>query len=238
MDPVLARPIPAERVDARARSATRRSPWLRARLFPLSIAAGSLLVLALLAVIEMRTSNLQAFLFSVFHRGVSWQVEPGAAPSPLRFPDDAPYDARLGYSRLPGFLSRVQSAGYAIASQARPSARLRALGDWGLFPPYREKDWAGLRVTARAGQPLHEVRFPERVYASFEAIPLPVVRTLLFIENRELLDPRHPHLNPAVEWHRLVKAVGVDTLSRLGRQGQVIGASTLATQIEKFRHAP
>ena len=69
MDPVLARPIPAERVDARARSATRRSTWLRARLFPLSIAAGSLLVLALLAVIEMRTSSLQARLFSVLHRG-------------------------------------------------------------------------------------------------------------------------------------------------------------------------
>jgi RNA polymerase sigma factor (sigma-70 family) len=45
-------------------------------------------------------------------------------------------------------------------------------------------------------------------------------------------------LNPAVAWHRLAKAVGVDTLSRLGQQGQVIGASTLATQIEKFRHAP
>src|SRR5439155_489504 len=33
-------------------------------------------------------------------------------------------------------------------------------------------------------------------------------------------------------------AVGVDILGRLGRQGQVIGASTLATQLEKFRHSP
>ena len=64
------------------------------------------------------------------------------------------------------------------------------------------------------------------------------MRTLLFIENREVLDARRPHLNPAVEWHRLAKAVGVDILGRLGRQGQVIGASTLATQLEKFRHSP
>src|SRR5262249_22855605 len=46
-----------------------------------------------------------------------------------------------------------------------------------------------------------------------------------------------PRLNPAVEWPRLAKAIGFDVLGRLGRQGQPIGASTLATQIEKFRHS-
>src|SRR5262249_30410739 len=162
----------------------------------------------------------------------------GPAPAVLRYPDGGPHDARLGYSQVPSFLARLSSAGYVVVSQARPSPRLRQLAEWGLFPPYREKDRAGLRVTDRTGRPLHAVRFPERVYDSFDAIPPLVVDSLLFIENRDLLDTRHPHLNPAVEWERLAKAVGMDVLSRLGRQGQVIGASTLATQLEKFRHSP
>ena len=46
-------------------------------------------------------------------------------------------------------------------------------------------------------------RLPERVFADFEAIPPLVVDSLLFIENRELLDAGTPRRNPAVEWDRL-----------------------------------
>jgi len=237
MDPVLTRPVPAEGVIVEARPAWQRTAGLRVRVFRLAVAAGLLLVLASTVLVEMRRSNLQAGLFSIFDRGLSWKVEPGAA-STLRFPESAPYDARLGHSRLPGFLERLQLAGYAIDAQARHSPRLDGVGRWGLFPTYREKDQAGLRVADRGGRTLYDARFPERVYESFEAIPAPIVATLLFIENRDLLDPRRPHLNPAVEWTRLAKAVGVEVLSRFGHQGQVIGASTLATQIEKFRHSP
>jgi membrane peptidoglycan carboxypeptidase len=239
MDPALTGPVPAEGVvGVRPSSATRIRQRRRTRLFRLAIVAGVLLMAALTVLFEVRTSHLQALLFSSVDRGIAFTVERGAAASALRVPDEGPYDVRLGYSRLPAFLPRLQAAGYAIDAQARPSARLKEFADWGLFPPYREKDRAGLRVTDRAGRPVYDVRFPERVYESFEAIPPTVIRTLLFIENRELLDARRPHSNPAVEWYRLVKAVGVDTLTRLGRQGQVIGGSTLATQLEKFRHSP
>jgi hypothetical protein len=34
-----------------------------------------------------------------------------------------------------------------------------------------------------------------------------VVNTLLFIENREMLDPARPHRNPAIEWDRVSHAV-------------------------------
>src|SRR6266508_5225044 len=237
MDPVLARPIPAEGVEARARPAAQGKLSLRARLWRLSIAAALVLILASVALIEMRTSNLQALVLSRLDHEIHFSLEPGPS-SPLRAPGGGPYDMRLGYTRLPDFLQRLHAAGYAIDSQARPSARMRRLVERGLFPIYREKTQAGLRVTDREGRSLYEARFPERVYESFEAIPLPVVRTLLFIENRELLDSRRPRLNPAVEWHRLAKALGVDLFGRLGRQGQAIGASTLATQIEKFRHSP
>ncbi|HEV8441028.1 MAG TPA: transglycosylase domain-containing protein [Methylomirabilota bacterium] len=238
MDPVLARPIPAEQIEVRERSLAERWARLRARLFGVAVVAGLLLVLALIALFELRASNLQALVFSRADRAIRFAVEPGAAGFTLSVPDGGPYNARLGYSQLSGQLERLGAAGYAIDAQARPSPGLRRLAAWGLFPPYREKDQSGLRVTDRAGRPLYDVHFPERVYERFEAIPAPVVRALLFIENRELLDPQRPHLNPAVEWYRLAKAVGVETLGRLGREGQPIGASTLATQIEKFRHSP
>lgn len=237
MDPVLAQPIPAEGVKAGARPAAQKKVDLRARLLRLSVAAGLVLILALVALFEIRASHLQALLLSRFDRGIHFKLEPGAGPG-LRAPDGGPYDVRLGYSRLPGFLQRLGAAGYAIDAQARPSARMRDLVGRGLFPIYRERSQAGLRVTDGAGRPLYEARSPERVWESFEAIPPVIVRTLLFIENRDLLDPGRSQLNPAVEWHRFAKAVGVDVLSRLGRQGQVFGASTLATQLEKFRHSP
>ncbi len=237
MNPVLARLIPAEGAKAGAPPATREKLELPAWLLRLCVAAGLVLILALAAVFEIRASLLQAFLLSRLDRGIHFTLEPGAG-SLLRAPEGGPYDARLGYGRLPDFLQRLGAAGYAVDAQARPSARMRELVGRGLFPIYHEKSQAGLSVTDRAGRPLYEARSPEHVYESFEAIPPVIVRTLLFIENRELLDPGRSRLNPAVEWPRFAKAVGVDLLSRLGRPGQVFGASTLATQLEKFRHSP
>jgi membrane peptidoglycan carboxypeptidase len=234
MDPVLARPIPADAVNARPapRSRARRRVWLTR----LSVIALLVFTVAAGAFLEIRTSGLQALLFSALDRKVSFTIEPGPG-SRLRA-GRRPYDTRLGYTQLPGIVQRLEAAGYVIDSQSRPSAQLKSLVGWGLFPIYREKVQAGLRATDRGGRSLYEARHPARVYGRFETIPPPVVLTLLFIENRELLDTRRTHLNPAVEWYRLAKAVGVDTLSRLGRQGQAIGASTLATQMEKFRHSP
>src|SRR6185295_5664927 len=63
-------------------------------------------------------------------------------------------------------------------------------------------------------------------------IPPVLVRSLLFIENRELLDEATPRRNPALEWDRLLRALWTAT----GSGGP--GGSTLATQIEKFRHSP
>ncbi len=238
MDPVLARPIPAEGVrGADARPAPQPKVGLQARLVRLSIAAGVVLILALVALVEVRTSNLQALVLSRFDRELRFKLESGPGPD-LRAPDGGPYDTRLGYTRLPDFVQRLQAVGYTIDGQARPSPRMRELVARGLFPIYPEKSQAGLSVVDRQGGSLYEARSPERAYESFDVVPPLVVRTLLFIENREVLDAQRPHLNPAVEWHRLAKAVGVDILGRLGRQGQVIGASTLATQLEKFRHSP
>jgi membrane peptidoglycan carboxypeptidase len=45
------------------------------------------------------------------------------------------------------------------------------------------------------------------MFDGFAEAPPVLVQSLLFIENRELLDPGTPKRNPAVEWDRLSKAV-------------------------------
>jgi hypothetical protein len=64
-----------------------------------------------------------------------------------------------------------------------------------------------------------------------------MVNSLLFIENRDLLDPR-PAGNPAVDWPRFAKAAYSQVAKYLALPGQSAGGSTLATQLEKYRHSP
>ncbi len=101
-----------------------------------------------------------------------------------------------------------------------------------------QKDQAGLRIVDRDGRDLYSFDRPERVYPSYSSIPPLVVQTLLFIENRHMLDSRHPTRNPAVEWDRLGKAVLDYSLHTVDSKHHVVGGSTLATQLEKLRHSP
>ena len=59
----------------------------------------------------------------------------------------------------------------------------------------------------------------------------------LFVENRALLDAHYPHRNPSVEWKRFANAAVELAARSLGGEGRVSGGSTLATQLEKFRHS-
>jgi membrane peptidoglycan carboxypeptidase len=233
----LGQSIPARRIPPAATTAGVRRK-ARRRHWPLWTVAAILVGVIVAALVhEGRTSVLQARLFSDFDRRLSVEVKPGAAPV-LALPDAGPYDVRLGYSRAPSFLTRLEKAGFRIDSQARASAGLFSLVQWGLFPVYREKAQGGLRVLDGAGNVIYGVQYPERVYESFESIPPAVVSTLLFIEDRQLLEEGRPYLNPAVNWARLARAMVVDARVRASQEGRVIGASTLATQLEKFRHSP
>ena len=64
-----------------------------------------------------------------------------------------------------------------------------------------------------------------------------MAQSLSFIENRELLNPPSPTHNPAVEWDRLGKAVIDHTIAVFKPDHPAAGGSTLATQLEKFRHS-
>ncbi len=198
----------------------------------LALGAGVLLVTS-----EVRTSYLQAQVFSALGRRLTYDTETGPSDR-IRFPHSGPYDARLGYSELPQFVARLEARGYAIDAQARVSPWFARVLDWGLFAPYDEKSQAGLTVRACDGAPLYGVRYPQRVYTEFDAVPRLLADSLLFIENRELLDAHAPTRNPAVEWDRFSRALFDQALRTVDTDHEAPGGSTLATQIEKYRHSP
>ncbi|MBL8291073.1 MAG: transglycosylase domain-containing protein [Bryobacterales bacterium] len=185
---------------------------------------------------ELRTSWLQSRLFAATAKRISYSVQPGAGE--VVTAANGPYDERLGYARLPEMTRRLRDANLRIEAQARPSPWLRRLNSFGVFPIYREKNQAGLEILDRKGEPLFSARYPGRVYADFDSIPPLVVASLLFVENREILDPTTPYRNPAVEWNRLAKAIVDQGRRKFDRSYGGSGGSTLATQIEKIRHSP
>lgn len=194
-----------------------------------------LLLLTGLGVAEMRTSWLQSLLFTHLASRMHYQVAAGPSKS-IVFPSHGPFDERLGYARLPDYVAALSARGFAIERQAQGSSTLTLFQRMGGFPPYREKISAGLELQDDQGKPIFTYRQPGNFYASFAKIPDLVRQSLLFVENRELLDLSHPRRNPAVEWDRLGLA-----LIMFGRrsEGQSSpGGSTVATQMEKLRHSP
>jgi membrane peptidoglycan carboxypeptidase len=193
--------------------------------------------LATLLVAEAKTSHFQSQELSRYAATLRYTVEPGRSEK-IHFPSHGPFDQRLGYTRLPEFESRLLARGYDITHQARFSPALLDYSRRGFFPPYQEKTQAGLSIEECRGESLYLFRHPHRQYPSFEAIPPIVLQVLLFIENRQLLDESAPNANPAVDWPRFTRAA----LSQVGRAldlpGQSAGGSTLATQLEKYRHSP
>ncbi|QYG09496.1 transglycosylase domain-containing protein [Janthinobacterium sp. PAMC25594] len=211
----------------------------RSRIWPIF----AIILLALIAGVawfvmrEVRTSALQAEFFTRLDRQLTFKVEPGPAPAgAIRYPQHGPYDERLGYASLPDFISKLNARDYAVTAQARMSPKMVELVDRGIFATYHEKNRAGLTILDCRAAPLFAASYPERMFDSFTEAPPALVQSLLFIENRELLDPGTPERNPAVEWDRLSKAILDKALNLFGghRGG---GGSTLATQIEKYRHS-
>jgi membrane peptidoglycan carboxypeptidase len=212
----------------------RGAPRVRARRTVL-IAAG--ILVSTLIVLEFRSSWLESRLLSAVDARSVYSLAPGSEHA-LGYPTSGPYDRRLGYSELPRFLDRLESRGYRIAVQARSSPFSKTLMRLGLFPIYHEKPQAGLQVLDRDAKPLYVAQYPRRTYPDFNSIPPLAVATVLFIENRSLLDPAHPYRNPALEWGRLSRAVVDFGIHSVDRGHPFIGGSTLATQLEKMRHSP
>jgi membrane peptidoglycan carboxypeptidase len=219
------------------RTASRTSAWKWIKWSLIAAVLVALAILARLCQIEIETSRLQARYLSELTRDVDFTLSDGASPN-IRFPTSGPYDERLGYALLPSFQQRLTAHGFAVASQARDSERMLSLADEGLFLPYQEKDQAGLQLFDGTGTPLFDATYPHRIYGGFEAIPPLMVNSLLFIEDRELLDANQPNRNPAIDWGRFGHALLDQGVRVFNRHQAQPGGSTLATQIEKFRHSP
>ncbi|XVO88538.1 transglycosylase domain-containing protein [Pseudomonas palleroniana] len=197
----------------------------------------ALLALGFAAAREMRTSRLQAEQLSRLANQLTYRLADGPSDA-IVYPGPGPFDRRLGYSDLDDFLARLLKRGYVVQSQTRFSAQLMDYTRQGLFVPYAEKIQAGLSLTDCQALPLYQYTYPQQLYASFAGIPPLVVNSLLFIENRDLLDPAAPQANPAVDWPRFAKAAWSQVAKTLHLPGQSAGGSTLATQLEKYRHSP
>jgi membrane peptidoglycan carboxypeptidase len=186
---------------------------------------------------EMKFSWIESRFFAAEAAKINYRVSAGPSGS-IRYPDAGPYDLRLGYSMMPEFLNRLRGEGYGIEDQARDSRRSLFLSRLGVYPIYHEKNQAGLDIVDHQGVSLYQFRDPQQVYPDFASIPPLVVQTLLFIEDRHLLNESEPDRNPAIEWGRLDHAVLDFGLHKVDRRHPVIGGSTLATQLEKLRHSP
>src|SRR5471032_940308 len=186
---------------------------------------------------ETRTSSMQARIFTDLVGKMTYKMEPCASKS-IRFPKDSPYDERLGYAGLPDYLGKLSARDYQVSAQVRISPKMAELADMGVFATYREKTKTGLTIYDCRAQQLFAASYPERIYNKFEQAPMALINSLLFIENRELLDTKYPTRNPAVEWDRLGKAVIEKSVTSVAGGHRAAGGSTLATQIEKYRHSP
>jgi len=153
----------------------------------------------------MQTSKIQARWLSRYAATLTYVLEPGPSDA-IRFPEEGPFDRRLGYVALPDHIARLTERGYEVQAQARFSPALLSYADHGFFVPYAERSQVGLTIHDCRGEPLYANRYPHQFYARFEDIPPLVSLSLMFIEDRGLLDLQRPHANPAVDWPRFAKA--------------------------------
>lgn len=186
---------------------------------------------------EMRSSALQSQFLSRYVTKLSYAVDTGPSPS-IAFPQGGPFDRQRGYSLIAEFQDRMGARGYRIAEQSRQSPELLRLIGWGVAPPYPESSAASLVIRDMGGAVMHDARPRAGYYERFEDVPPVIINTLLYIENRELGRPADPRSNPAVDWPRLVKATMLYAGHKVGFGTHVEGGSTLATQLEKYRHSP
>ena len=191
------------------------------------------ILVVLLIGVELRTSIGQAVVLSTWARTLNYEVQSGPS-SRIRFPVHGPYNDRLGYSQLPVMADRLTDRGYEVTAQSRMSIPMALTMGAGLYPVYQHKDQAGLELQDHRGRDLFEVRYPGRAYTHPDSIPEMVWKSLLYIENRELLDRSQSYKNPAVEWDRFALAA----FQRMVTGGEGPGGSTLATQLTKVRHSP
>lgn len=206
--------------------------WNRPRVWLLL----ALLGLVCLGAYEARTSALEAWLFSRWAREMGYSIEQGPSHEVL-VTRAGPFDERAGFTRVREFQALLETNGFETVEQARFSRALTRLVGWGISPPFREPADAGLSILDAHGATMFDFARHRPRFERFEEIPLAILRTLLFIEDRQLAEEVTPRRNPVVDWGRLAVASGRYAGRKIGLPISIEGGSTLATQMEKYRHS-
>ncbi len=204
----------------------------------LQLLGGLFLILLVLGIWnETRTSFYQSYFFSAYAAKLTYHM--GQGPSRhMVFPKEGPFNKHRGYSRIPEFRRRLEAKNYVVTEQPRFSPELMEITKNGLTPPYRESPVVGLAIYNSENAPIYDAVSYLRVFDQFEDIPSLMVKSLLFIEDRNLDNPAIPSNNPVINWNRLAMAGMLYCMSKLGLPVRVEGGSTLATQLEKYRYSP
>ncbi len=210
-----------------------------------ALAAAPFVVLGALAAAmahhEHETSSMQADFFGAL-ASQSTHVVSADITQPHIVAPNGPYDTRLGYTAFPRLQQTLVAKNFALLSKATGQTAIwqgpSFLPPVPIFPIYDEKNQAGLSITDSHDAPIHNAHYPRGVYAGFDSIPELVVKSLLYVENREQLDQDIlPSRNYAIEWDRKFYAVIQQVYEKLGIGGDGSGGSTLAEQLEKLRHS-
>lgn len=155
----------------------------------------SILLLVGFVFIEIQTSLLQSWFFTRTNEQLSYQMATGRSAE-IAFPRSAPFDDRRGYSKMPAFQARLEAHGYQVSRQVRQSEKMVDLVKQGISPPYVEPPEAGLDIRGADSTPLFRHAQSEFLFGKMEDIPPALVKTLLFLEDRDLDDPASPWQNP------------------------------------------
>ena len=201
--------------------------------------------LALLAIVaaaifvEIQTSLLQSWFFTSTNERLFYSLKDGPSREIIFPRAAAPFDERRGYSKLPLLQSRLQSQGYLVTQQARQSeTMLDALG---------ARHLAALLGNGR----MPAWKSPAPTACRCFVTPRPIFSSLKSTTSRRSWSRRCCSWKTAISTIRQPrgrirsssgtahsKRRRIISRAKLQLPVPVQGGSTLAVQLEKFRHSP
>ncbi|MDP4535838.1 transglycosylase domain-containing protein [Alkalimonas collagenimarina] len=217
-----------ERSVTRAKPSRRWWPWLM---------MVALLLTGVLIWQEIKTSFYQATILHAYGQRLTYTLQSTPSDNVI-YPRNGPYNLQRGYSKIGTWQPQLTEQGFVLARQTQFSDALQRFSALGFYPPYPEKQQTGLVLEDCRNEILFQFQYPQRHYQTIDDIAPLMQQLLAYIENKSLLDAQSPYHNPAIEWPRLGVALFNQLKQQVGGDSASGGGSTLATQLEKYRHSP
>lgn len=185
---------------------------------------------------EINSSFYQAKLLHAMGERLTYSLETKASDTVV-YPRHGPYNLQRGYNKIPEWQPILEQQGFALSQQTHFSAPLQRYSSLGFYPPYTEKQQTGLTLLDCDNDILFTFKYPQRQFKTSDDIAPLIPQLLAYVENKSLLEASSPYHNPAIEWPRLGVALVNQLKQHIGSDADSGGGSTLATQLEKYRHS-